>query len=53
MAWIEAQVPLLDPATDKFPDRFAPPSVAADKLAAYIDAKREAGEAEWRKVNAA
>lgn len=27
--------------------------VAADKLAAYIDAKRAAGEAEWKKVNAA
>ena len=38
MAWTEAQVPLLDPATDKFPDRFAPPSVAADKLAAAVSA---------------
>ena len=34
MPWTEAQVPLLAPATDKFPDRFAPPSVAADKIAA-------------------
>ena len=33
MSWTDASVPLLD-QTGRFPDRFAPPSVVADKDAA-------------------